>query len=347
MTHPYKDAPAYRRWTRSIAQVAPEEVDPVVCAKFQITRDDKVATAGSCFAQHIARRLAATGFSYLVTEQVHPLGEHLKTAFNYGTYTARYGNIYTTRQLIQLLHRAYGLWTPSDDHWPMPDGSVVDPYRPEIQPGGFVSVEELHADRVQHFAAVRRAVEEADVFVFTLGLTEVWLNEDGAAYPLAPGVSGGTFDPDRHRFLNMDVDEVVADLQAAIAFMREHNPSIRFILTVSPVPLMATAEDRSVLVSTIYSKSVLRVAADKVARQDGVAYFPSYEIITGNYGQDYFGANRRDVRDEGVSHVMRLFLKHYAGQEGEPVPTPAAGRRLDIVEQITKAVCEEEALDRA
>ena len=44
-------------------------LDPVVSAKFTIGRDHKVATAGSCFAQHIARKLQATGFNYFVAEK--------------------------------------------------------------------------------------------------------------------------------------------------------------------------------------------------------------------------------------------------------------------------------------
>src|SRR5262245_61980744 len=56
-----------------------------------------------------------------------------------------------------------------------------------------------------------------DVFVFTLGLTEGWVSRaDGAAFPLCPGVAGGTFDPAKHVFLNLRVNEVIDDLQEAI-----------------------------------------------------------------------------------------------------------------------------------
>lgn len=349
MRHPYSDLPDHAFWRRSIARPSPVDVDPVVRPKFLIARSDKVATAGSCFAQHIAKRLAASGFSYLVTEDAHPMAtEDQRRTFNYGTYTARYGNIYTTRQLLQLLKRAYGEWEPVDDAWHQADGSVIDPYRPEIQPGGFSSLAELHLDRRQHFAAVRKAVEQSDIFVFTLGLTELWINDrDGAAYPVVPGAAGGVFDPSLHSFLNLTVQEVVADLNEAIAFMRDRNPSLRFILTVSPVPLLATAVDRSVLVSTCYSKSVLRVAAEMVAVDETIAYFPSYEVITGNYGNDYFAEDRRQVTDEGVSHVMRLFLKHYAdGAEAEPAISAPRTERRNLASEAAAIVCEEEALDR-
>src|SRR5262249_55517296 len=112
--------------------------------------------------------------------------------------------------------------------------------------------------------------EEADVFIFTLGLTEAWESvADGSVYPICPGVSGlGKFDKQKYRFANYSVSSIVSDLRAAINMIREHNDRIKIIITVSPVPLIATAEDRSVLVSTTYSKSALRVAAEEISGDD-------------------------------------------------------------------------------
>src|SRR3546814_5220395 len=73
------------------------------------------------------------------------------------------------------------------------------------------------------------------------------------------------------------------------------------LLTVSPVPLIATYEPEHVLCATTYSKSVLRVAATMLARgREWVDYYPSYEIITGSYNRsvyyesDYRGVNSLD-----------------------------------------------------
>jgi hypothetical protein len=355
MTHPYSTLPPSRYWRRSVAGLPKEAVDPVVCGKFHIARTDLVATAGSCFAQHIARHLGRAGFTPLVTETVHPVCTHRAEGYNYGVYTARYGNLYTSLQLLQLLKRAYGDFTPLDDVWPMDDGSYVDPFRPQIQPGGFASLAELHADRRQHFAAVRRAIETLDVLVFTLGLTEAWISAaDGAVYPLCPGVAGGAFDPDQHKFVNFRAAEIVAHLSEAFAFVRARNPGARFILTVSPVPLIATMEPRSVLVSTAYSKAALRVAAEEVAAADAAtAYFPSYEIITGAHSKgSYFADDLRSVTEAGVEHVMRLFFRHYTlPDSAAPAPPDEAApaepsRHLAAMQQIVDVICEEENLDR-
>lgn len=355
--HPYKRLPAHCFWRQSIAEPNLDEVDPVVAAKFQITKADRVVTAGSCFAQHIAAQLQKNGFTYFVTETAHPLfGAHLVTNYNYGVFSARYGNIYTSLQLLQLMQRAYGLFEPQEVYWQSAGGRYIDPFRPQIQPNGFASLAEFTADRLQHFAAIRRAIEELDVFIFTLGLTETWVSKaDGAAFPLCPGVAGGEFDQERYAFRNLRLREVVRDLQCAIDFIRERNHTARFILTVSPVPLAATAEQRSVLVSTTFSKSVLRVAAEEVADERSyVAYFPSYEIVTGAYTRGaYFAQDLRSVTEAGVAHVMRLFLKHYAAADGVSETPPDDSTELSKVvsEQtrelrtIAQLVCEEEMLD--
>ncbi len=347
--NPYQQAAAYQRWRPAISQMPAQDVDPVLRAKFRIGRRDRIVTAGSCFAQHIARALGASGYGFLVTESAHPLlPPELAERFGYGIYTARTGNIYTARQLLQLVQRAYGQLHPADDVWESA-GRLHDPFRPAIQPGGFASRLEYERDRAQHFAAVRTAVETMDVLVFTLGLTECWAHADGCVYPVCPGTVAGVFDPSVHNFLNLSVVETVADFRGFLDLVRARNPRARVILTVSPVPLAATAMDRHVLVSTTYSKSVLRVAAEMLAEDPAVQYFPSYEVITGSFADGrYFAPDRRSVTQAGVDHVMRLFLQHVAEGEALPAASAAAPAQDDHFERSRRAVavlCEEEALD--
>jgi hypothetical protein len=353
--HPYETLPEYTRWSRAVARPAFGDVDPVVDFPFHILPEHRVATAGSCFAQHIARHLHGSGFCYFVTEDGHPLGsEEDRAAYNYGTFSARYGNVYTCRQLLQLFRRAYGEFVPLEDCWTLPGGVHLDPLRPNIQPNGFASVEELRADRTQHLAAVRRMFEELDVFVFTLGLTESWFSrDDGTVYPVCPGVAGGVFDDTRYGFVNFNVEQCLSDMRLFIARLRAVNPKSKIVLTVSPVPLVATAENRHVLVSTTYSKSALRVVCEELIKSErDVAYFPSYEIIVGGYNRgQYFAEDLRSVTEAGVEHVMRLFLKHAAHVEAAAAaPAPARKEPDAFIARMTKVVqsiCEEELIERS
>lgn len=353
--HPYAGRPDYQFWRKEPGLGDMRLFDPVGQPSFQIDRNDRVVTAGSCFAQHVARFLAQAGFNFLVTEQAHPLlTEELATSMNYGLFSARYGNIYSARQLRQLLERAYGLFCPAESAWQRADGRWVDPFRPQILPGGYVNEQEVVLDRAGHLAAVRDAIEQMNVFVFTLGLTETWQDSrDGAVFPLAPGVVAGQFDDEHHRFHNLDVSEVVADLQWSLDFIRARNADVKFIITVSPVPLNATALDQHVAVSTAYSKAVLRIAAEQVtAANTACDYYPSYEIITSPFTRSaYFEADCREINARGVSHVMGLFLKHYGGLSVDstphptPPPQPARAQEQADVEAALNLLCDEEMID--
>src|SRR5205809_2227323 len=185
MANPYSQLPDHCFWRRAVANVATDDIDPVTSMPFQIHRTDKVATAGSCFAQHLSPMLVQHGFHFLVTEATAPDPVDQE---NYGIFSAAYGNIYTVRQLLQLFNRAYGVFRPVDKAWTRADGVLIDPFRPRICKKGYATANELDTDRSRHLGCVRRVFEECDVFVFTLGLTEGWISEvDGTVFPLAPG----------------------------------------------------------------------------------------------------------------------------------------------------------------
>ena len=331
-----------------------DEIDPVTPA-FLINKSDAVATAGSCFAQHIARTLAAQGFNYMIGEIAPPGRENDPS---YGMFSARYGNIYTARQLLQLIQRVYGFFVPEDRIWLLPSGRLIDPFRPRIEEGEFLSEEAFAADQSAHFAAVRNVIQDCDVFIFTLGLTEAWRSKkDGAVVPFNPGVFGAR--SDEYEFHNFSVAEVEADLRRVIELLRTANPNVRVILTVSPVSLIATYENRHVLVSTVYSKSVLRVVADSVTRaMANVAYFPSYEMITGpQAGRSSFDDDLREVRPEAVARVMKAFSKHYltTGEGTHSAPSYASviidpslrAAEAQVFEALNKVICDEDAISNS
>jgi hypothetical protein len=346
MSHPYKGISDHCFWPKAMSVPAPGHIDPVTTAKL-ITATEKVATMGSCFAQHLAKHISRSGLDYFVAEQA-PQGMDNKTAFNknFGVFSARYGNIYTVRQAVQLFDRAFGTFTPAERAWMRPDGRWVDAFRPQIEPDGFDSPAHVDMAADAHLAHVRQVFTESNWLVFTLGLTEAWVSKaDGAVYPIAPGVKAGDYDPERYGFVNFSLSEVWDDLQTFIGKIHAVNPDIQILLTISPVALMATYEPRHVLVSTVCSKSILRVAADQAERKyPNVIYFPSYEIITSpaNEGR-YYEDDLRQITDLGVSHVMRVFSKHFI--EGEQARTHTLS--VEIENEGADIVCDEEVIQDA
>lgn len=340
--NPYRNLGPEAFWKRAISERSPFELENLYTKKFDLD-GLKIATAGSCFAQHIGRVLRENGFRYLDFERApRRLPPEERANYGYGIYSARYGNIYTARQLLQMFRRAFGQFTPKEHVWTK-DGRVFDPFRPNIEPEGFGSIEEMEAHRASHLDAVRKMFRWTDVFVFTMGLTETWLSrEDGAVFPVVPGAAGiGTFDPARHEFRNMTASEVLADMKEVIAAIREVNPSCRFLLTISPVPLVATASGKHVLPATMYSKSVLRAVAGELSDSDeNIDYFPSYEIIASHPMRGmFFQPNMREVTEHGVNYVMTHFTREHRPQQQTTVAGEAAEENFDWT------LCDEEKLE--
>ena len=311
MKNPYKSLPSSSFWPKSVSLTDTASIDPVIETKFRFDKDRKIASAGSCFAQQLNSRLKEFGINYITKEPPHSLLNDSETLlYNYNTYSARYGNIYTTSQLKQLFHRVFND-SQYDSHILTSGNYFLDAYRPLIQPRGFSSIKELELDRKIHYKAVRSVFEELDVFIFTLGLTEAWRSKiDNTTFPVCPLVVSESALEEDYYLHNFSLEEIERDLVEFIELLAEVNKSAKIILTVSPVPIVATGNKQHVLVSNCFSKSLLRVAAENISsRFSNVDYFPSFELI--NTIPDYFSSNLRTVTPKGIDHVMKVFIKHY------------------------------------
>jgi len=98
---------------------------------------------------------------------------------------------------------------------------------------------------------------------------------------------------------------------------------------------------------------VLRVAAEQLRKSHGhVHYFPSYEVISGHYTRGaYYADDLRSVVEEGVTHVMRLFLQHATAGGVTVAPAQAAAEPQEdshtrMAREFVEVECDEVALDR-
>ena len=335
---PYQDLPERAFWRPAVAGRHYFDLEDLA-RPVDIRPGDRIASAGSCFAQHIGRHLRRSGAHYLDLEprpDFVPAAEAVR--FGYDTYSCRYGNIYTSRQLLQLAQEALAGRQPAEGVWTR-DGRHFDALRPSVDPVGHAAADDILDLRRHHIRRVAQMFRTLDVFVFTLGMTETWTSRlDGTAYPSAPGTTAGLYDPARHSFANLRYPEVRADLEAFIALLRRDNPGARLVLTVSPVPLKATASEDHVLVATARSKATLRaVAADLSEDVPGVFYFPAFEIISSHAGRGmFFEPDLRSVNQAGVALVM----KHLAHSLGGGAAGIDSGQDDGIL-------CDEDAIEEA
>ncbi|MET8291484.1 GSCFA domain-containing protein [Streptomyces sp. NPDC005132] len=340
--NPYQSLPVRAFWRPAVAEPDPLDIEDVWRPKFALGQDDPVVTAGSCFAAQIGRALLDSGMNWLNAEPAPPgLTRQQQQERGYGAFSFRTGNIYTPAVLRQWLSWAFGHARPPEEAWAEGD-RFFDPYRPAIEPEGFVSPADMLKAREVTLDAIRTAVTTASCLVFTMGLTEAWRDAaDGTVYPACPGTVRGTFDADRHTLRNFTFSEAHRDMTEAIAMARLANPGLRVLLTVSPQPLTATATGAHALPANGYTKSVLRAVAGQLALEDpGIDYFPSYELITGPvFGGRFFGPNHRTVTTEGVDFVMRHFVAGLQQLPAEPQPANDPSARPG------DAACEDAVLD--
>ncbi len=171
--HPYADLPPQAFWKTAVATRHYADLEDL-SGPIRLAPSDRVATAGSCFAQHIGANLAARGARYMDVEPA-PAGWASEDArrHGFGLFSARYGNIYTSRQLLQLAQEALGRRVPQDRVWEK-GGRFFDALRPRSIRPAMPPRRRCWGCGRAHLAAVRKLLGEIDVLVFTLGLTETW-----------------------------------------------------------------------------------------------------------------------------------------------------------------------------
>ncbi|EGV28541.1 GSCFA domain protein [Thiorhodococcus drewsii AZ1] len=353
--NPYTNLPKTSFWSAAVAKSATTVPQNLYKKKWSIDKKDQIATAGSCFAQHIGRHLRENAYRVMDVEPP-PQGLLItdQKRFGFSIYSARYGNIYTVRQLLQLAKEAFSEWLPGEIVWEGKNGRYYDAFRPGVEPDGLGSPEEVLAHRAYHLGRVRELFEKMDLFIFTLGLTEAWMHkESGTVFPTAPGTIAGTFDPSRYKFKNFLFEEVRHDFNTFKKIIHEKQikkNKCKFILTVSPVPLTATASDKHVMLATTYSKSVLRAVAGQLSmHQHDIDYFPSYEIVSNPWSDyQFFEENLRSVRESGVNAVMQAFFLEHEGlvnNENLLLRSSSSEKVSEPDEDFENLVCEEAILD--
>ena len=353
---PYEGLEDRAFWRAGVVEAGAYPPPDIYRPKYAIDKQLPIFTAGSCFAQHVGRTLATAGYNVIDTEPLpNFVPAEIAHKHGYRLYSARYGNIYTMRQFLQLLQEAFGNFQPADPVWEK-DGMFYDALRPGITPGGLASADYVLEARAQHLRAVQEAVANTGMVVFTLGLTETWQHDPtGTIYPTAPGTIAGQIDPSVHSFVNFRAADIRRDFLTVRKIFQAANPDVKFLLTVSPVPLTATASGDHVLPATMYSKAVLRTVAGELAEDfDDIDYFPSFEIVSSHPSAGkFFERNMRSVKPRGVRQVMKAFLAAHGGDTKKTTKEIRQERRAARRQQEAAGdgepqddlVCEEELLD--
>lgn len=329
--NPYQNLPDTRFWSSGVKlPVNAQKLLAINPLLNSLSENDSIVSGGSCFAQYIGQELTSRSFNYLRSN----LSDDRIESFGLG-------NIYSIAQFKQWLEFSLGLreWDDAclievDDQW----FDLLLPHRNALS-----SQQELSEHRVAIKDEILSYLKEANILIFTIGLTETWKNLKGDIYPTCPGTLIGEFDESQHKFHNCTFDEILADLEVVESLLADINSELRVVYTVSPVPLTATASDSHVLLATTYSKSVIRAALGQYCTHSKHAsYFPSYELISHHTETDWrFDINLRSISESGVRYVMG-----HAFAENEMLPNARVNSEaLQKTSNEQEAICEEEFLE--
>jgi hypothetical protein len=244
-----------------------------------ISQDTNIVAFGSCFAANVGRYLASVGFQVSTQRQgtayVQRISDGLVNVF----------------AMLQQFEWAWEKRVPTVELW-----------------HGWKAEEYGYDEEVR--LATRKLFDDADVFILTFGLSEIWYDEPTGeifwrAVPLEK------FDANRHKFRVATIDETLAGLKRIRELIREHNPDAKIIFTLSPIGLSATFRPVSCLTANWASKAILKACIDQLYREVHMTdlnfyYFPSFEVVMEGFREPF----QDDLRHPHI-HVLNCNMKAF------------------------------------
>jgi hypothetical protein len=265
----------------------------------------RIVSLGSCFAIEVAKHLQMNGYNYLVKEPNPIEGTTLHKS------SARWGTIFNVFGFLQVVSWAFGFEPPPLVCYDV-GRAIRDPFREDVE---YTPEEAADLERIwrEHLTCSRAALAEADIVILTVGLNEVfrYLPTGHYLHRTPWGLN-----PALWTKAILTVEQNYQTLKTGIERLRQHNPDVKIIISVSPVPLARTfRRDVHVAAATMHSKAVLRIAVEALcADLPGVHYMASFETVM--YPGDAITAwvpDQRHVSTEVVAKVMRLFEEQFCG----------------------------------
>jgi hypothetical protein len=254
----------------------------------------KVSSIGSCFAEEILRWMGSNGFNVL-----HP----------------SWGDVYNPKNIRLIIETGleYENFNPNERFWNFGDRDIRTPYVKNTTESSPIklgsTLEEAKIAEKKLFSKFGDTLKSVETLIITLGQTEYWANEKQYPFYAAPwtGIEGGNIN---HKPYNLSHKEVVDELQSTINILKKHNPNINILISVSPVPLVASVlKGHSAYIAAGRAKSTLHSATLEVVDcNNKVYYMPSYEIVTSR-PQTTFKPDGRHVLPSTVSTIMETFKK--------------------------------------
>lgn len=267
--------------------------------------DYKVFTMGSCFARNIEESLRKNSIEILTDKfQIDP---------SYYTHRRRASAVLNKFNIPSMLYefeRALGMVEVDDLQFiEVNDEVYFDTGTAGLK---LLPLRTLREIRDQSIKMTRKIIE-ADVFIVTLGLVEMFIdNETMRVLNTSPHPLLRRKYKERFSHARPGYDYLKDKFFRLISLLRKVNQNLNVVVTVSPVPLQATMLDEDIVSTNTYSKSLLRVLAQESSNNfDNVFYFPSYEMVMNSPRNNTWELDNIHVKSSQVDNVTSLFIEQF------------------------------------
>ena len=304
---------------------------PTVHPTFQIGPDDTIFAIGSCFARNVEKALEAAGKRVLSREfDLGEIGGSLEDGANFFN---KYSIHSVYNEIRWALER--DTFPGADIIYELGENRYVDPQLGMARLD--FPLDTILAFRHRYLDAMK-AVTQADVIILTLGYVETWFDTKLGLYlNVVPPNQIIKAEPERFEFRVLSYGDILEALENLHDLLVKHRTKpLKMLVTVSPVPLLATFRDMDVLVANAYSKAVQRAALDEfLLDKTGVDYFPSYEFVTlSNPSVAWSRGDYRHVSQDIINRIMSNVLTNYVAGATGPAVTDAAMSRDALASSV-------------
>lgn len=248
---------------------------------FFIDHHSRIALLGSCFAENIGNKLQDNKFNV----HVNP-----------------FGILYNPSSIAAALHRLVTGTPFSENELRENNGLFVS----MMHHGSFSRQTKEEALKAINNSLQTASVglKEADILILTFGTAYIYmLKESGTIVSNCHKFPASMFDRKK-----LSVASITDSWRSTIEELREINPSLKILFTVSPVRHWKDGAHNNQL-----SKAALLLAIDELIHSfEGIYYFPSYEIMMDEL-RDYrfYAEDMIHPANAAIDYIWEVFSDTY------------------------------------
>ena len=286
-------------------------------SSFKINPTDKLLFVGSCFAENIGRRFVDNQFDAVVNP---------------------YGTMYNPASVLHTVERcspspALRAPSPHGAREKLPSFANGDDFE-----GSILTFSSPLGERMPVGQVRGRSRSAFSFAIITLGTNHVYILKETDEI-----VDNCMKRPQKlFREEKLSVDECADYLSRAVAILKERNPEVKVIFTVSPIRYAKYGFHGSQL-----SKATLLLAVEKLVSEspESISYFPAYEIMNDEL-RDYrfYQPDMLHPSEQAVDYIYERFAETYFSEEAkamvaewEPIKAALAHRPFNPDSEEHKA----------